>query len=230
VNDPQSLAGAVKEADRLTGDEGLGALVNNAGIAVGGPMEFVTSDAFELQMKTNVVGPFRVTQAFLPLLRKHANTHGGARVVNMSSVSGLAAFPFVGPYAASKFALEAMTEAWRHELADAKIHFSLIEPGPIKTPIWEKTREKLKDVKNIAEIEAAYPGYARISEKIIGESQEKAIEAERVAALVHKALTVGKPRLRYPIGPGSRVARLRKYVPDFIWEILVKSELKRMRK
>lgn len=229
VMDPSSIENAVKVIGETVGAAGLSGLINNAGVGAGGPLEFLPPDQLNATLQTNTVGPFLVTQKFIPLLRLHAEKFNDARVINISSVSGLVSFPFVGPYAASKFALNALTEAWRQELAPARIYFSLIEPGPIKTPIWGKTRERMNGSDRLNEIEARYPGYQKMSAKMLGNSEQSAIDPLLVAQLVLKTLTVAKPRLHYPIGPGSLFARLRKFIPESIWEFLVQRELKKMR-
>jgi len=135
VTDEPSITAAAAEVGEVLGNAGLAGLVNNAGIVVPGPLEIVPLDKLRLQFEVNVIGQIAVTQAFLPLLRA-----GKGRIVNMSSVSGLVAPPFLGPYAASKFALEALSDSLRGELSKWGISVSVIEPGNVATPIWEKTR------------------------------------------------------------------------------------------
>src|SRR5581483_3387516 len=111
----------------------LHALVNNAGVAVSMPIEFLPLDELRRQLEVNVVGQVAVTQAFLPALR---STRG--RIVNVGSIAGRSALPFLGAYAASKHALEAITDALRVELQPFGIHVAIVEPGTIATPIWQK--------------------------------------------------------------------------------------------
>ena len=118
---------------------GLDGLINNAGIVVAGPLEFVPIDSLRSQLEINVIGHIAVTQALLPLLRQ-----AQGRIINMSSVSGRVATPFLGPYAASKFALEALSDSMRLELMPWDINVSVIERGPISTPIWTKSIEATK--------------------------------------------------------------------------------------
>ena len=124
VTDPPAL-----DLDALDG------LVNNAGVAVAGPLEFLPPDELRRQLEVNVVGQLRMTQLCLPALRA-----ARGRVVNMGSISGLNALPLLGAYAMSKFALEAMTDALRVELEPWGIHVAIVEPGTIKTPIWTRER------------------------------------------------------------------------------------------
>ncbi len=124
VTDPPAL-----ELDELHG------LVNNAGVAVAGPLEFLDAEALREQLEVNVVGQLRVTQAALPALRR-----SGGRIVNVGSISGRSALPFLGAYAMSKFAFEAMTDSLRMELRPWGIHVAIVEPGTIKTPMWTRDR------------------------------------------------------------------------------------------
>ena len=117
------------------GEAGLHGLVNNAGIAVAGPFEFVPVEDFDRQLQVNVLGQVRVTQAFIPLLRK---AHG--RITFIGSTGGYFSAPFMSPYSASKYCIEAFTDSLRVELAPWKIKVSVVQPGAIKTPIWDKAR------------------------------------------------------------------------------------------
>jgi NAD(P)-dependent dehydrogenase (short-subunit alcohol dehydrogenase family) len=133
VTDAAQIAAAAEAVSRQVGEHGLAGLVNNAGIAIGGPLEFVTPDALRRQFEVNVIGLHAVTAAFLPLLRR-----GNGRIVHMGSISGRIASPFIGPYTASKHAVEGLTDSLRLELAPEGIHVSVIEPGQVRTPIWDK--------------------------------------------------------------------------------------------
>jgi len=133
VTDDTSIASAADTVAKAVGDRGLAGLVNNAGIVVPGPLEFVSLGDLRHQMEVNSIGQIAVTQAFLPLLRKCRG-----RIVNIGSIAGRAVTPFVGAYAASKFAMEAFTDALRMELRPWGISVSIVEPGSIATPIWNK--------------------------------------------------------------------------------------------
>ncbi|MEK7693262.1 MAG: SDR family oxidoreductase, partial [Chloroflexota bacterium] len=132
VTDQASIASACDAVAQELGARGLDGLVNNAGIAVAAPLEFVPIDDLRRQLEINVIGQIAVTQAFLALIRT-----ARGRIVNIGSVSGKLATPFTGPYSASKFAMEALTDALRIELRPWKIEVSIVEPGSIATPIWE---------------------------------------------------------------------------------------------
>src|SRR5919204_4783282 len=134
VTDQGQVTATVQTIESSLGAGGLWGLVNNAGIAVGGPLEFLPVDEFRLQLEVNVVGQLRVIQAVLPLVRR-----ARGRIVNMSSVSGKLSAPFMGPYSSSKFALEAISDALRLELRPWGIMVSVIEPSNVATPIWGKS-------------------------------------------------------------------------------------------
>ena len=134
VTDAASIGAAAAKIKEQTGHYGLAGLVNNAGIGVSGPLELIPIEELRRQFEVNVIGHIAVTQAFLPLLRI-----AKGRIVNIGSVNGALASPYLGPYSASKFAMEAITDALRIELRTWGIRVSIVEPGPIATPIWEKS-------------------------------------------------------------------------------------------
>src|SRR5690606_4755820 len=133
TNGDDVAAAARRVNDELDGGHFHG-LVNNAGIAVAGPMEFLPLDDLRRQFEVNVVGQVAMAQAFLPLLRERPG-----RLVFVGSVSGLVSSRLLGAYAASKFALEAVADAFRRELLPFKVRVSVVEPGRIATPIWQKS-------------------------------------------------------------------------------------------
>jgi NAD(P)-dependent dehydrogenase (short-subunit alcohol dehydrogenase family) len=198
-------------------------LVNNAGIAVGGPLEFLPLDDLRQQLEVNVVGPVAMAQAFLPLLRR-----GGGRIVQMGSVSGLFASPFLGPYSASKFALEALSDALRVELRPWGIHVSIIEPGVIATPIWRKSLAAADEA--LAEMPPALEElYGQTLGAVRREVQGlRGVPAARVADAVVHALTAARPRARYHvIGPSARVRLALAYLPSRLRDWLVARYLER---
>jgi NAD(P)-dependent dehydrogenase (short-subunit alcohol dehydrogenase family) len=189
----------------------LHGLVNNAGIAVGGPIEGIKLEDWRRQFETNVFGQIRVTQECLPLLRESKG-----RIVNMSSISGKIASPFLGPYAASKYALEAVSDSLRRELRKHGVKVSIVEPGAIATPIWEKSRtDGLEPGRFSQEIMDVY-GFAL--QKFIKKVEKVEREASPVSVVtkaVEHALTAKNPRTRYPVGKGiSFVAALSRALPD----------------
>lgn len=202
ITDEKQLAGAVAAVEAVVGEHGLTGLVNNAGIAVGGPLEIIPLAELRNQLEVNVIGQVAVTQAFLPLLRR-----AKGRVINMSSIAGRVAGPLVGPYSVSKFALEAMTDVLRCELAPWGIHVICIEPGVIATPIWETSVAHAKQM-----IETLPPS----AHALYGDKMASGIEQtlrnsaystppQRVAKVVAKALAAKRPRTRYQVGWDARV-------------------------
>jgi NAD(P)-dependent dehydrogenase (short-subunit alcohol dehydrogenase family) len=195
----------------------LSGLVNNAGIAVAGPLEEVPLDRLREVLSVNVVGVIAVSQAFLPLLRA-----GHGRIVNVSSISGRVAAPLLGPYAASKFALEALSDALRLELRPWGLAVVLIEPGPIATPIWAKGKAAaLVDRQDLAS-DSLYIGRASRLEAFARQANERGLPPERVAEVISRALSVPRPRARYLVARnGLAVALLARLVPDNLRDLLL---------
>ena len=194
VTDAASIAAAAETIARSVGDAGLAGLVNNAGIAVSGPLEIVPIDALRRQLEVNVIGQVAVTQSLLPLLRK-----ARGRVVNMSSISGGVAAPYLGPYSASKFALEAITDTLRLELRPFGIHVSAVEPGPISTPIWEKSiasAERLSQ-ETSPETLSLYEAGVAAMRRAMEQSVRAADPVDVVVRAVVHALTAKRPKTRY---------------------------------
>lgn len=200
----------------LERDLHLTGLINNAGIAVGGPIEEVPLSRLREILAVNVVGVVAVTQTFLPLLRA-----GRGRIVNISSISGRIAAPFLGPYAASKFALEALSDALRVELRPWGIHVILIEPGPIATPIWEKTTAAASADRVGLEANSPYAAVIPRVQAAIERSARRGLPAERVAEVIVAALTASQPRARYLITRQPLLfAAFVRLVPDGIRDLL----------
>jgi len=187
-------------------------LVNNAGIAVPGPLEFLPIEELRKQFEVNVFGALAVTQAFLPQLREVPG-----RVVFMSSVSGQIAAPFVGAYSASKFALEAIADALRIEMRPFGVNVSVIQPGNVKTPIWGKGRAQ-RQVLSEQMPPQAHAAYGASMERLVEvtlESERSAIEAGEVARAVHGALSARRPRARYAVGsPAAWQRRFATLLPE----------------
>jgi len=218
VTDATQIAQATEQVRAAVGEAGLAGLVNNAGIGVGGPLEFLPIDELRRQFDVNVIGLVAVTQAFLALLRQ-----GRGRIVNMGSVSGRIAMPFVGPYTASKHALEALSDSLRMELKPWGIHVALIEPGVIATPIWQKSREA-GDALRKAIPEEGLQLYSQVIERF--EEEIRKIERaghppEVVADAVHHALTAARPRTRYLVGKTARLQVCLSHLPDRLRDALL---------
>jgi NAD(P)-dependent dehydrogenase (short-subunit alcohol dehydrogenase family) len=219
VTDGASAAAAADHVAKAVGNAGLAGLVNNAGIAVGGPLEFLPVSEIRQQFEVNVLGQIVVTQAFLPLLRL-----ARGRIVNMSSIAGRAAFPFIGPYSASKYALEAVTDALRVELLPWGISVSVIEPGDVSTPIWKKSLAAAQKTRQSLPSQAAdlygpaFEAVTRAAEK----AAASGIDPEQVARAVEHALTAGNPKTRYLVGRGVWLrAFLKNVLPDRLFDRLV---------
>jgi NAD(P)-dependent dehydrogenase (short-subunit alcohol dehydrogenase family) len=186
--------------------EALHGLINNAGVAVAGPLEFLSPEELRRQLEVNVVGQLRMTQLCLPALRA-----GRGRVVNMGSISGRNALPLLGAYAMSKFALEAMTDALRIELAPWGIQVAIVEPGTIKTPIWTRERPPPPP-----EATLLYGGRIDAFRKLAVERGSAGAPPETVADAVEHALTAARPRTRYLVGRDAKLRAGIECLPDRI--------------
>ena len=206
VTDQNSARTAVEQVAKAVGSRGLAGLVNNAGVAVGGPLEFVPIEELRRQLEVNVVGTIAITQACIPLLRT-----GRGRVVTIGSVAGLVGMPLMGPYCASKFALEALTDVLRMELAPWGIHVSIVEPSSVATPIWDKsinfTAKNLEETR--PEMAALYGRQSASVRAMAERSGRRGIPAEKVAQTVEHALSARVPRTRYPVGRPVEMTAMR---------------------
>lgn len=222
VTNPEQIADAART---IAADGGLYGLVNNAGIVVSAPLEALPLAALREQLEVNVIGTLAVTQAMLPLLRRTVG-----RIVMMSSIAGRNATAFIGPYAASKHALEALADALRAELAASGIEVSLVEPGAVKTPIWERSRVRGTALAEgmDATMRARYDADVELMMRASGAIGAHGIAPERVAAAVEHALTARRPRTRYVVGNEARVQLiLRTVVPDRLRDRLIRRVLER---
>lgn len=177
----------------------LDAVVNNAGIAVTGPLEALSASEIRRQLDVNVVGQLAVTAAVLPLLRESRG-----RIVFISSVNGRISVPLLGAYSASKFALEAAADALRVELRPWGIGVSVVQPAQTDTDLWRKADQSVDEMEAAmtAAQRALYAKHIAGMRKSIPMSQRLAVDADKVAAVVQEALTARSPRARYPVGVG----------------------------
>ena len=214
VCDLSSVDEAVKEIGPRVGDGGLTAVVNNAGIGVGGPVEYISIDEWRRQFDVNVIGQVAVTKAVLPLIRK-AGSRG--RIIFIGSIGGRVASPFIAPYSASKHAIEAIAESMRHELADSGMKIVVIEPGAVRTPIWDKAESSAD------EIEANLPpeGVERYASAIAGLRNMLRFQARTgidpavVAKTVELAVTSAQPKARYLVGRDAKaMGFISRVLPD----------------
>lgn len=216
-------AALVEEAANCVRAE-LGALpfagvVNNAGIVVAAPLEFVPLSDLREQFEVNVIGQVALAQAFLPLLRSR-----GGRLVFVGSVSGLVSTRLLGAYSASKFALEAVADAFRRELAP-EVNVSLVEPGRFRTPIWDKSmRDGLKRLKKMAPEVHNY--YGELIDGLMRGATQAAREGgdpAAVARVVARALTDKRPRTRYYVGSDAHLVNaIRRVTPDPLLDRLLR--------
>ena len=203
ITDPAVIDAAAKMVEEAVGERGLAGLVNNAGIVKPGPLEFQPLDDFRRQLDVNLIGPLSVIQAFLPLIRR-----GRGRIVNVGSIGGLLVVPIQGAYSASKFGLEAVSDALRLELRQWKIPVSHVDPGVTDTPIFGKTLGELDRAldalheRGHAEYDAQFAAVRKVVEK----SPESAAPPEDLAKAIADALTAEKPKTRYHAGHGSKEA------------------------
>jgi NAD(P)-dependent dehydrogenase (short-subunit alcohol dehydrogenase family) len=223
VTDGESIKHAAAAVTSRVGEAGLFGLINNAGIAIGGPLELIPLDHLRRQLEVNVTGQIAVTQAVLPLLRV-----ARGRIVNMGSIAGRGTIPMMGPYSASKHALEALTDALRLELYPWGIEVSIIEPGAIATPIWDKS------LKRSLEVEAEMPAdgkhlYHAVAERIresVGQAAARAIPTDAVVTAVLHALTASRPKTRYLVGGDAKLrAFMQKWIPDRLQDWILKKVL-----
>jgi NAD(P)-dependent dehydrogenase (short-subunit alcohol dehydrogenase family) len=219
VTDAGERAAAAALVSDAVGGAGLHGLVNNAGIVVPGPLEFLDLAELRRSFEVNAVAPVALAQAFLPLLRR-----ARGRLVHVGSSSGYLATALMGAYAASKFALEALADAQRRELAGSGVEVVLIEPGAIATPIWDKGLaygERLESTLS-PEARALYGRDVARLRAYARAAPGRAIPAERVAEVVVRALASPRPRARYRVGPDAKLGfALSRLLPDRLLDRLL---------
>ncbi len=223
VTDEAAVATAVTQVAQIVGSNGLAGLVNNAGIAVAGPLLHLPLKEMRQQFEVNFFGLLDVTQKFLPLLGAVPNaSHPPGRIVNISSVSGKIVYPFMGPYAASKHALEAISDALRRELLIFGVDVVVIEPGSVQTPIWDKAQDlDIEPYRN-----TAYEGMMAGMKRVFVNQGKSGIPVERVSETVYKALTAVKPKTRYVLARKLFTGwLLPRYLPDRRFDKIVAKRL-----
>ncbi len=198
VTDESAVRATVDTVAEALGGETLAGVVNNAGVAVVGPLMNVPIAEFRHQMEVNLTGVVTVTQAFGPLLAPgDGRTGKPGRIVNISSVGGRTATPFVGPYNASKFALEGLSLSLRRELLLLGIDVIVVAPGAVATPIWGKAKEE--DIVAYRDT-PFYPALQKVH-AYMNELGEKGLEPEVIGEAVAQALTLAKPKPHYTVTP-----------------------------
>jgi NAD(P)-dependent dehydrogenase (short-subunit alcohol dehydrogenase family) len=192
----------------------LDALVNNAGIGYGGPLELIHPDDLRRQFDVNVLGQVAVMQALLPALRA-----ARGRIVFLSSVGGRVAMAFTAPYAASKHAIEAIGDALRVELATSGVQVALIEPGSVATPIWDKARQTGEQLSIPSELHKQYGHVPEAMDKVLHDTAKRGVPAEQVAQMIERALTARRMKARYVVGRDARaMIAARRLLPDLVFD------------
>jgi len=210
VTDGPGVRAAARQVERALAGATLAGLVNNAGVAVAGPLLYLPVDAWRQQLEVNLTGVVIATQAFAPLLGA-----GGApikdpgRIVNISSVGGRNANPFMGPYCTTKFGLEGLSESLRRELMPFGVDVVVVAPGAVATPIWDKADQ-------IDTTRYANTVYAPALERLrtymlsIGKS---GLPPEKIGEVIHTALTVRNPKVRYVVSPSPMQVLMTEILP-----------------
>ena len=209
VADEASIEAAAAFLTEQTGGK-LHGLVNNAGVYLGGPLELMRSDEIRKTLDVNVTGLLLLTRACLPMLRA-----AQGRIVNISSISGLIAMPGVSVYAASKHAVEAVTDALRVELQPFGIKVVAVEPGGVKTPIWDKGAKRdaaAREDRGTAETRELYAPIVRLLEKL--NAKPGGLPPEALADVVTEALESSKPKNRYLVGKDAKALKMLTRLPD----------------
>jgi NAD(P)-dependent dehydrogenase (short-subunit alcohol dehydrogenase family) len=223
VTDEARIESAAEAVRAAVGESGLAGLVNNAGISVAAPLEFVPLEDVRRQLEVNVVGQIAVTQAFLSLIRQ-----GHGRIVNVGSSNGRLSVAFLGPYCASKFAMEAVTDSLRQELRPWGIAVSIVQPGSIDTPIWDKGQAAADELEETLPQRAheLYDNAIPAVREAARREAKGSIPADEVAKAVAHALTAKRPKTRYLVGRDAQIqGALALLVPDRVRDWLIVRQL-----
>jgi NAD(P)-dependent dehydrogenase (short-subunit alcohol dehydrogenase family) len=216
VTDAAQIARAAERVGEIA-PGGLDALVNNAGSVVVGPLELLSLDDLRRQFDVNFFAHVAVTQALIPALRR-----ARGRIVLISSVGGLVTTPYMGPYHASKYALEAAGNSLRMELARSHVQVALVEPGSVATPIWEKHRDQV-DFDVPEELREQYGHVPAAMAKALQNTARRGIPPERVAQTIERALTSRRMRARYLVGRDAHVmVWASRLLPDLVFDRVVR--------
>lgn len=223
VTDAEQIARAVTRVDEETARTGggLDALVNNAGIGIGGPLELVSQEDLRRQFDVNVFAQVAVTQALLPALRR-----ARGRIVFVSSIGGRVAMAFTAPYAASKHALEAFGDALRVELRTSHVQVTLIEPGSVATPIWDKSRVESERMSVPPELQQQYGHVQAAMDKVLEDTARRGVPPEQVAETIERALTASRMKARYVVGRDAKAMLIvKRALPDHLFDMLARRAL-----
>jgi NAD(P)-dependent dehydrogenase (short-subunit alcohol dehydrogenase family) len=225
VTSADSIDSARQQVADAIGEDGLVGLVNNAGVGGGGPVEFLPIEDLRNTLEVNLVGQVAVTQAFLSLIRKAKGT-----VVFMASIGGRISSPFMSPYSASKFGIEAVGDSLRREVSPWGIDVVVVEPGSIATEIWSKGAETLSDrtAEMPEDARRLYgPQLQRFGKAFLEDTGGRGIPPDKVGEVVHRAIRSDRPKTRYLVGTDAKVAaRLKGALPDRAFDRMLRLQLK----
>jgi NAD(P)-dependent dehydrogenase (short-subunit alcohol dehydrogenase family) len=218
VTDESQIEAAAARIDAEQGDRGLDGLVNNAGIGVPGPLETLPIEDFRRQVEVNMTAHVAVTKAMLPAIRR-----APGRIVFISSIGGRIAFPLNGAYHAAKFGIEAVGDVFRQELRPWGISVSIVEPGSIATPIWERSDREIEAlIERAPQTEILYRKQVAAIRRVSKSLGERGIPPEKVASRIEHALSARRPRPRYLVGFDAKIqARLKPLIPTRVFDRIV---------
>jgi NAD(P)-dependent dehydrogenase (short-subunit alcohol dehydrogenase family) len=228
VTDAAQIAQAAARVRELAAEDGgasspggLDALVNNAGIGIGGPLELLSPEDLRRQFEVNVFAQVAVTQAMLPALRR-----ARGRIVFVSSIGGRVAMAFTAPYAASKHAIEALGDALRVELHSSHVQVTLVEPGSVATPIWDKGRAAADEVSIPPELSEQYGHVPAAMDKVLKDTARRGVPPELVAQTIERALTAKRMKARYLVGRDAKAMLVaRRLLPDLVFDRVARKAL-----
>lgn len=212
ITKPEQVATAAEDLDAELGGSGLDGLVNNAGITIPCPLEAIPLEDFHRLLAVNLTGHLATTQALLPQLRASQG-----RIVFVSSISGRRALPMLGAYTASKAGLNAVADGFRQELRRWRVGVSIVEPGSIETPIWDRGEKELDEVaeRSRVDMEHLYGKLIVAFRALANRMLDQRLPAEKVVTVIEHALTASRPRPRYVVGREAKMqAWAIRLVPD----------------
>ena len=222
VTDEKAITEMVEVVRLKLGGETLAGLINNAGIAVAGPLTDIAPENMRSQFEVNVFGVLNVVRSFLPLL-KSKNGKPSGRIINISSIAGMITSPFTALYSASKYALEAISDGLRRELFIYNIEVIDILPGPIDTPIWDRAKQ-WKDAYSHTD----YAPYFNNINKKLDQSRRQSIKPVRVAKAIYRGLSKNQPKTRYIVVKNAWLIKLVSRLPDRWVDAILVWQLKRL--
>jgi NAD(P)-dependent dehydrogenase (short-subunit alcohol dehydrogenase family) len=224
VTDVEAIGAAARRVDDAVGEAGLGGLVNNAGLAIGGPLEFLPLDELRYQFDVNVTGQVAVTQAFMPALRR-----ARGRILFVGSVAGRSPLPFIAPYSASKSALHALAASLRVEVKPWGIDVSVIEPAAFASSIWDTALDRADGF--LAPDSSGLDAYYGSTLQSVQRAVRRAGHAKpphAVAAVIEKALLANRPKARYPVGLAAHARHIFEMLPTRLRDTLIMASLRRL--